>query len=84
MLNSYKNMYQHIKRLQFFVLISAGLLQFVLASHPASAGVQKVTEGSGGKHSHLGWDVAVCGCYSLISAANEGNEFGPSAGVVYA
>ena len=76
-------MHRYINKFQFFFLISAGLLQFVFAANPAFADVQKVTEGSGGEHSRFGWDVAVCGNYSLISAANESNEGGASAGAVY-
>jgi hypothetical protein len=77
-------MCQYIKQIQLIFLTVTSLLLLVLVSSPAFCGVQKVTEGSGGEHSHFGWDVAVSGRYALISAANESNDIGTSVGAVYA
>jgi len=64
--------------------IYSGLFVVAVLCGIAFADIQKVTEGSGGEHSRFGWDVALSGRYALISAANETNEFGTSAGAVYA
>ena len=63
--------------------IFSGVFAVALFTSTVFADIQKVTEGSSGEHSRFGWDVAMSGRHALISAANESNEFGASAGAVY-